>query len=152
MIRKRDFDFIESAINIAEDNKNESGYTMVAILVKNKNLLSLGVNSYKKTHPRQPQTRTYTLTTHAEVKALSRYIVKGRQITNDMTLYIAGITRAKITNHCCSSHPCESCMSFINSIGLKRIVYATNDGNGFRVLEKVIENNEVGTVHRLSII
>lgn len=136
MIRLRDVEFMERAVQLAEDNRNPGGYTMVSLLARNKNLLSVGINSYKKTHPNQPQTRHYLITTHAEVKAISRYIVKGKRITNNMTIYIAGITRSVVTNYCCSSHPCESCMEFIRSCGIKRIVYATNDKNGYNILER----------------
>lgn len=135
MIRLRDVEFMERAVQLAEDNKNPHGYTMVSLLCKNKNLLSLGINSYTKTHPNQPQTRNYLMTAHAEVKAISRHIVKGKRITKDMTIYIAGITRSAITNCCCSSLPCESCMGFILSCGIKRVVYATNDKNGYNIRE-----------------
>ena len=138
MIRKKDINFIQDAISIAEDNKNNIGYTMVSMLVRGKNILSMGINCYSKTHPNQPQNKPYLLSTHAEVKTLSRYIVKCRKITNDMTLYVSGITRAQITNHCCSSRPCDSCMSFILSCGVKRIVYATNDINGFQIKEEYL--------------
>lgn len=129
------------AISIAATNKNDHGYTMVSLLCKNKSLLSMGINSYKKTHPKQPQTRTYTLTTHAEVKAISRHIVKKKSISNNMTIYVVGITKSIEPNCCVSSHPCESCMSFIETQGIKRIVYATNDSFGLTFHEKLLEGN-----------
>ena len=138
LIRRKDVDFIEDAIKIAEDNKNSFGYTMVSFLCNNKSVLSVGVNSYSKTHPKQPQIKSYLLSTHAEVKCLSRHIVKRKRITPSMTLYIAGITKSHITNHCISSHPCKSCLQFITSCGIKRVVYATNDENGFNIREAIL--------------
>ena len=138
MIRRRDIEFINDAIKLAEDNKILHSYTMVSMLCRNKSILSVGMNSYQKTHPNQPQIREQILKTHAEVKAISRYIVKRRKITKDMTLYIAGITKSKVTNCCISSHPCASCMQFIMAQGINRLVYATNTESGFIIHEKIL--------------
>jgi tRNA(Arg) A34 adenosine deaminase TadA len=125
VIYSRDLKFISKATELANMNVKIGTYTISSILADKRRVLSYGLNSYKKTHPKTPQLYSFTLPTHAEVQCVSRY--KG-EISSDLTLYVSGITKAGI-NLVCSSMPCESCMEFIKSSGIKRVVYIENFGD-----------------------
>jgi tRNA(Arg) A34 adenosine deaminase TadA len=124
MIHTRDLKFISKATELANMNMKIGTYTISSILADKRRVLSYGLNC-KKTHPKTPQLYPYTITVHAEVQCVSRY--KG-EISSDLTLYVSGITKAGI-NLVCSSMPCESCMEFIKSSGIKRVVYIENFGD-----------------------
>lgn len=135
MIRTKDINIINDALKYCHKHKNQSKYTMVAFLVRGKNVLSIGKNNYRKTNPKTPQIEDYTIVTHAEVKCISRYIVKNRPITDDMTLYVVGITQGKICRPVISSKPCDSCMECIKRNKIKRIVYCDYLKNEFSIKE-----------------
>lgn len=140
MIRLRDIKVINHSFKLAEKYKIPYGYTMVSVLADNGKILSIGNNNYNKTHAKQPQNRGNNLIpTHAEVKCLARYLVKNRTITDKMSLYIVGITKAKISNPCISSMPCSSCIQYITDHNVKRIVYITNECNKMTVKEIVFK-------------
>ena len=99
---------------------------MGAFLVRGKKIISSGFNSYTKTHPITHQiASTHIIPTHAEVACIAKYLVKRKPITDDLTLYVVGITRGKNLVKC--SKPCDSCMSLITATGIKRVVYYEND-------------------------
>lgn len=112
---------------------------MVALLVRGKNILSVGKNNYRKTNPKTPQIKEYLLPRHAEVDCISRYIVKNRKITDDMTLYVVGITQGKNCRPVISSKPCDSCMECIRKHKIKRVVYCDYLKNEFTIKEMEIE-------------
>lgn len=126
MIRSKDINIISEAFKYCHKNKNAKGYTICAILAKGKKIISIAKNDYRKTHARTPQIRHYVIPGHAEIKCISRYIVKNRSITSDMTLYVVGITQGKDGNPVISSKPCESCERFIKTCGIPRVVYCEN--------------------------
>jgi tRNA(Arg) A34 adenosine deaminase TadA len=126
MIKTKDVKFISDALEYARKNRNSKGYTIVAYLVQGKRIVSVGVNDYKKTHAKTPQIHNYVIPGHSEIKCLAKYLVKGRRISSDMTLYVVGLTQAKIPNPVISSKPCESCENFIRSVGIPRVVYFEN--------------------------
>lgn len=127
MIRTKDVKFIAQALDYAHKKRLSNKYTMVAFLVKSKNIVSIGVNDYKKTNPNTPQIKTYVIPSHAEVKCISRWLVKNRPITSDMTLYVAGITQGGAGKPVISSMPCDSCQKFIKAVGIPRVIYFDND-------------------------
>lgn len=136
MIRLKDTNIVNQALKIAEKNKRPERYSMVAVLVSGRKILSIGSNDYVKTHSKQPQIREgHTIPTHAEVKCISRYTVKNRRVESDMTLYVVGITKSQKINFPISTFPCSSCMEFIRENKIKRIVYTTNINGVFSVKE-----------------
>lgn len=139
MIRTKDINIINDALKYCHKNKNISKYTMVALLVRGKNILSVGKNNYRKTNPKTPQIKEYLLPRHAEVDCISRYIVKNRKITDDMTLYVVGITQGKNCRPVISSKPCDSCMECIRKHKIKRVVYCDYLKNEFTIKEMEIE-------------
>ena len=101
-------------------------YSMGAFLVDGKKIVSSGFNSYTKTHPITHQIApSHIIPTHAEAACIAKFVVKRKQITDDMTLYVTGITRGKNLVKC--SKPCASCMSLIKASGIKRVIYYEND-------------------------
>lgn len=126
MIKTRDVKFISDALEYARKNKNSRSYTIVSFLVQGKRIISIGVNDYRKTHAKTPQIHHYVLPTHSEIKCLAKYLVKGRRISSDMTLYVVGLTQGKAPNPVISSKPCDSCENFIRSVGIPRVVYFEN--------------------------
>lgn len=113
---------------------------MVSFLSKNKLIVSRGINILDKTHTNTPQIMDYVITSHAEICCLSKYIVKRKPITNDMTIYVVGLTKGSPDNFVYSSAPCESCLKFIRSVGVPRIVYVENcRENGVKIREMILE-------------
>lgn len=127
MIRNKDVKFIAQALDYATKHRLSHGYTMVAFLVKSKNIVSIGINDYRKTTPRTPQIKNYVIPSHAEIKCVSRWLVKNRPITSDMTLYVVGMTQGRPGRPVISSEPCESCQKFIETVGIPRVVYFENN-------------------------
>lgn len=128
MIRTKDVKFMTLAMEFAHKNrKSKHQYTMVAFLVKSKKIISIGVNDYVKTNPNTPQIKKgQIIPSHAEIKCISRWIVKNRSIDSDMTLYVVGITQGGEGQPVISSKPCESCQRFIKAVGIPRVVYFEN--------------------------
>ena len=139
MIRSRDIDLINRAFKICDKYKESGIYTLVAILAEGKRVKSIGVNDYKKTHPNTPQIySTHIIPTHAEIDCISKWIVKNRRITEDMSLYVVGYTKAKSSEVITSSRPCPSCQVFIKKVGLSRVVYIENNEDSFEIKEWMV--------------
>ena len=126
MIRTKDINIISDMLKYAKKRKHFRKYTMVSFLVKNKTIVSTGIN-IAKTHTNTPQLNEYLITSHAEICCLSKYLVKRKPITKDMTLYVVGLTQGKGDTSVNSSAPCESCEKFIRSSGVSRVVFVKND-------------------------
>ena len=126
MIKTKDIKMVSDAFEYARKNKNNKTYTIVAFLVDGKRVVSIGKNDYKKTHAKTPQIKEYVIPAHAEVKCISKYLIKNRIVKNDLTLYVVGLTQGKVANPVISSKPCESCSKFISTVGIRRVVYCEN--------------------------
>jgi deoxycytidylate deaminase len=120
MIRTKDVNIISDMLKYAKKNKHYRVYTIVAFLVKGKNVVSIGINDYKKTHSNTPQIEDYIIPSHAEVRCVSKFLVKHKKITSDMTLYVVGITQGK--KEILTTIPCNKCMKLLKTKGIKRIV------------------------------
>lgn len=127
MIRTKDVNIISDLLKFTKKHKHVRNYTIGSFLVKNKTIVSSGVNSYTKTHAKTPQTKNYIVPSHSEVCCLAKYLVKKKPITDDMTLYVVGLTKAAEGVPVTSSKPCEICQGFIHSVGIKRVVFVEND-------------------------
>ena len=125
-------------LKVAKKNKRPKRYSMVAFLVDDKRVVSVGLNDYVKTHPATPQIEDYIIPQHSEIKCIARYLVKHKPIKSSLTLYVAGMTAGRKDNLCCSSKPCESCAKFIKNVGIPRIVYFEKTSeNEFKILEEI---------------
>jgi tRNA(Arg) A34 adenosine deaminase TadA len=134
MIRTKDVNIISDMLKYAKKNKHYRVYTIVAFLVKGKNVVSIGINDYKKTHSNTPQIEDYIIPSHAEVRCVSKFLVKHKKITSDMTLYVVGLTMKK-GDLVISSKPCESCQKYIKLARIPRVVYVENQNGFAKILE-----------------
>jgi len=106
-----------------------------AIIVIKKTIVSSACNSYK-THPVQKlydSYRMFRLThhyLHAETKAILN--AKDRDLSNAV-IYIYRKNKNGVMANC---RPCEACMKFIQSVGIKKIYYTTSDGYCEETLEQ----------------
>lgn len=135
MVRTKDIQIINNLTKYAKKNKNSNGYTMVACLVKGKTIVSIGINDYIKTHSKTPQNTNYIIPTHAEVKCLAKYIIKNKRIASDLMLYVIGLTKSDEMNYVISSKPCASCLEFIKSVGINKVIYLENIDNNLEIKE-----------------
>ena len=89
----------------------------VAACVKGGNILSIGVN--KNTMPGREWIDNIPCSEHAEIAAL-------RQIkdTKGVKLYVI---RVRSDGSSGLSHPCPSCSAYIEEMGIKKVVYSTED-------------------------
>lgn len=126
MIKQRDIKMVSDAFEYASKNKNIKTYTVVAFLVDGKRVVSIGKNDYKKTHAKTPQIKEYVIPAHAEIKCISKYLIKNRVVKNNLVLYVVGLTRGDVDNPVISSKPCDSCSKFISTVGISRVVYCEN--------------------------
>lgn len=134
MIRTKDINIVSDMLKYARKNKYYRVYTIVAFLVKGKNVVSIGMNDYKKTHSNTPQIEDYIIPSHAEVRCISKFLVKHKKITSDMTLYVVGLTMKK-GDLVISSKPCESCQKFIKLARIPRVVYVENENSCAKILD-----------------
>ena len=98
-----------------------SKYRMVAILVKGGRLISAGANKENSAPKRYVKQIRTNMSLHAEVCCLSGI---SKEASRGATIYIVGET-AK--GNSMLTAPCESCLSFIFHMDLKRIVYETKE-------------------------
>lgn len=89
----------------------------VAACVKGGNILSIGVN--KNTMPGRAWEDNVPCSEHAEIAAL-------RQIRDfkGVTLYVI---RVRSDGSSGFSHPCEACSEYISQLGVKKVIYSTED-------------------------
>lgn len=129
---------IEKAVDIAKERpmlsrkRAKKFYRMVAIITNKQNrILSIGLNSYVKTHPKQKywleriqcRHRLERVFLHAEMDA----ITSCDEIHNAHTIYIAGLNRL---GNWITARPCEMiCFQEIRwNTPIEYCVYTTNKG------------------------
>lgn len=115
---------ITSAIELARNNTNISHKVGCIITDRRGRILSSGMNSYIKTHPKQASYARRmghpdSIFLHAEIHALVRCKEKAH------TIYVA---RMKKDGSLGMAKPCLICAFAIKESGIKRIVYT--DGVG----------------------
>jgi len=135
MISQKDMRYFDVARTVAL-TASYKRIKIGAIIVLKKQIISIGVNSYK-THPLQryynkyrdiPSDSNHTL--HAEVEAISR-IPKDIDL-KDAALYV--YREHPLTHQLANSRPCPSCMALIKSKGVRKLYYTTEDGYCFEQL------------------
>ena len=120
-------------IKYAKTISNMSDFPRVKIgcvLVKGHSIIRSGYNSGTKKSPLQAAIDTKyfncdcTGKLHAETMALLPYI-KQKQNLSGATLYTC---RIKGNGEYGMARPCPRCMQLIKKVGIKKIVYTTDDG------------------------
>ena len=115
-----------------------NNYLMVALLAS-KNRSCFGVNNYEKTHTTtiQPEPTRYLITIHAEVDAIRNWGAKWSfSQAHNLRLYTVGFTRGG--GFCLSSKPCNSCMTLIETFGIKEIIYCQRVQNGLTLKKELV--------------
>lgn len=117
---------ISLAIEIATRLQHKKYRIACIITDKHDRILSIGVNSYTKTHPKQAYYaskhggRINRIFLHAEMDAIIRCRSKPASI------YIARVGRNKEPR---LAKPCPICMAAIKDAGIKRIIYTNSVDN-----------------------
>ncbi len=125
--------FMDLAATISfSSNKQER---IGAVICTRKRIVSWGVNSDKKTHPKQGfYNQKFRFTdnvgepgidvsfVHAEMDALNRSKRK------DLTGHTIYIYRESMEGKLCMSRPCKGCMQALIDRGIKKVVYTTTSG------------------------
>ncbi len=113
-------------ISIATKQANKScyRYKVGAIIVKGGRLLATGYNVVGKTNPNH---QTFPESVHAEEAAiLSRIKTKdGLASLQGATIYVSRVTSKGSPG---LAKPCINCERLIRAVGIKKVVYTTNDG------------------------
>lgn len=106
---QQDHDFLQRAIDLAQQNVEKGGQPFGAVLVKDSTILADGVNDvYIDCDP----------TAHAEIQALRHAgHTHGTPTFDGTTMYASG-------------KPCAMCMSAMIMAGVSRVVYAAGDDMG----------------------
>ena len=97
---------------------------MGACLMAGSRLLSIGANSYNRSHPDSANTREFVLSTHAEHTALIRRKHYDR-VGGRLTLYVA---RHLVDGTLGGSKPCANCLALARLAGVSRIHYYDSNG------------------------
>lgn len=117
-------------VKYEEFDKNRDRFLLAAMIV-NKNKISIGFNSYVKTHPATIQPGpNYLITTHAEVDAINKWN-ENWEITKSTTMYVIGLNSSG--NFCSSSKPCKGCMEKIGLFGIRNVIYINRKEKSFNI-------------------
>ncbi|HLR76793.1 MAG TPA: nucleoside deaminase [Balneolaceae bacterium] len=96
--------YIDQAVQLAGDNVKQNGKPFGAVIVKNDDVISTGINK---------AIQTGDLTAHAETEAIRTAGLDGKSyLLEGATLYASG-------------HPCPMCLSAAYLAGIKEIYYAS---------------------------
>lgn len=104
--------------------KSHKGRYLISALIINKNRFVVGFNDYIKSHPYTIQNKSFLVSKHAEIDALSKWPFD-LKLLHTSTMYISGLIKTS-GNICISSKPCESCLKNLSKFGIKRVIYSTN--------------------------
>ena len=119
MLTLNKYDYIkQEEFNRISDQR----WKIVAILV-NKKPISVATNSLRKTNVFTSRFNS-DRKMHAEIRCIMK---SPRSKVKNSTLYIWRLNK---NNKYCNSRPCEMCMKFIKDVGIKKIIYTTDDNYG----------------------
>jgi len=130
-MRKR---FFRIAEKVAQ--KGRSKFRMGAVVVQGNRILSVGYNNMQKSHPVMSRNSISVeqqnfIKLHAEVSALLS--LDNPSINNKTAIYVY---RARRDGHQGLAKPCDVCIRFIQSMGVKK-VYFSLDYQGYGEMDLV---------------
>ncbi len=118
---------LEQLYEYALEDTGVKRYYLAAALVQKKGILSLGWNSYSKSHPLQKKfaENEDAIFLHAEIDAFRRYKRYNKEIPDNITVYVchAGKDDWRL------ARPCKSCMGALQYYGVERVIFS-RDGRG----------------------
>ena len=97
---------------------------MGAALFVGSRLLTIGANTYDRSHPDSENTREFVRSTHAEHITLIRRKHYDR-VGGRLVLYVA---RKLADGTMAGSKPCENCIALARLAGVSKIYYYANNG------------------------
>jgi deoxycytidylate deaminase len=130
---------LDRLIRIAQDNatKQDVRYRHTSVLVYKNRIVSIGVNSYKKTHPIAWQRgRNSWCFVHSEVASLAAY----RGLVSDLRHCTMYNVRVGVRGDIQLSKPCQNCTKVMIAFGLRRVAY-TNDEGGWSWMYLSMQNS-----------
>lgn len=129
MSETRDQGFLQKAANMATMSNFTRQHVGCVVVYKNK-IIAAGFNS-TKTHPKQ---KTYNRlrfeedsspdSLHAEIHALAMAEHTNVDFSK-CTIYTSRRLKSGVP---ALARPCRSCMAYIKELGIKKVVYTTQDG------------------------
>ena len=121
----------KAAVDIPDPVRN---YRLTSAIVYKNSIISFGANSYK-TDPFQARwsKNDHAIHLHAEVNAIKNAIKRGSvDILKRSTLYIARVRSINGTGYeIAMAKPCIGCRRCIAELGIKNVVYTTNEGHRY---------------------
>lgn len=139
-LSKKDLCFLNCAKEVA---KLSNFYCKVGcVVVQNNSIISSGVSS-SKTHPLQLKYNVYRFgysynskcipSVHAEISALSKLV--NHETNNDFSNLKVYVYRIRNKTDKGMARPCAACMALIKKLGIKTVVYSTNEGYAKELLD-----------------
>lgn len=125
---KRDTNYISILKKITRDIPCAGNQTLAACIVKGNKIISFGHNQ-RKSHPLQIKfaKNPDAIFLHAEIDAIKNALKDvNSSFLEQCTLYIA---RTKKNGSEGISKPCKGCRAAIESFGIKRVVFTTEQEN-----------------------
>ena len=112
--------YIKLAIKVAKNSTSK--FRLGAVLTKKKQVISIGYNAMRKTHPIQQQicNNDFLRGIHAEVHACV-----GVE-ENDLNKAVLYVVRIKKDDKLCMSKPCNDCQRFLYNVGVSKVHYTTD--------------------------
>jgi len=120
----RQIDFLERAKKIAR--RSTSRFRVGAVLVRGSNIIGIGHNIQRKSHPTmylyaRPELKTF-IGSHAEFIACRG--LRPYDIGDKSTLYVYRVRRDGSPG---CSRPCSACLSILRDKGIKKICFSLDD-------------------------
>lgn len=130
MISKLDERFTKLAYELALTSEHE--ITRVgAVLVANKSIISVGVNSATKSHPLQKmynEFRNFEVEIRHLIHAEMECIIKYKKLSEDISDLKMYIARIRKNGSLVPGYPCAACKQALKEHGIKSIVHSSFNG------------------------
>lgn len=143
---KNDSAFIRNAFVLARDNNQAVKFKLAALLVHKKEIVSIGLNNFHKSHPFQLKYGANKMRCfwHAETNAIFNALKNGvdERVLRKSTLYIAraryydSTSTTYMTGY---SEPCSGCMNCIKDYNIGRVVFTCDGTKNESLRYSVIE-------------
>lgn len=117
----KDNRYIQQCIELAKESNGTKRAKHCAILVRGKDRLAVGYNSYI-THSAMYRINKEKPFLHSEADALMS--VRHKDLSGG-TMYVARVTKGKNVG---LSRPCATCMQMMRMFEIKKVVYTTDMG------------------------
>ena len=123
MISKTEEKWFYNCLEIAKSHNSNGKYSVVALIIKNGKIISIGKNNYKKSAECKDKNYKYK-GIHAELDAIVKLIKYNKEIKN-LTIFIAGVNyKGRKMN---TTKPCNLCYELIKRTSvIRKIIFIEN--------------------------